>query len=80
MQPRYGFTVHSNGIREAPGTRFRIERARISWKVMPRNSGVSNVRVVTASAAKSALFPAVEFFSTRLSQRMDASSVALTAE
>lgn len=47
---------------------------------MPRNSGVSNVRVVTASAAKSALFPAVEFFSTRLSQRMDASSVALTAE
>lgn len=80
MQPRYGFTVHSNGMREAPGTRFTIERARISWKVIPLNSGVSKVRVVTASAAKSAPLPSFVVFSARLSQRMNASSVALRRE
>jgi hypothetical protein len=36
--PRYGFTVHSNGIREAPGPRSMIDRARTSWNVIPRNS------------------------------------------
>lgn len=36
--------------------------------------------MVTASAVKGALFPFVAGFSTRLSQRMDASSVALDRE
>ena len=45
-----GTLVHWNDIRETAGTRLMIERARTSWKVIPRNSGVSNVRVVTASA------------------------------
>ena len=41
-------------MRDAPGTRLRIVRARISWKVMPRKPGVSKVRLVTASVPKSA--------------------------
>jgi hypothetical protein len=28
--PRYGFTVHSNGTREAPGTRLMMDFARTS--------------------------------------------------
>ncbi|GAB2447973.1 hypothetical protein GCM10027162_51580 [Streptomyces incanus] len=39
VHPRWGFTVRSKGMRDAPGTRSRIERARISWKVIPANSG-----------------------------------------
>lgn len=66
-------------MREAPGTRFTIERARTSWKVIPRNSGVSTVRVITESAPNSAAFspvpasPAVPLFppfSVSWSQRM----------
>src|SRR6266705_545261 len=51
-QPRYGLTVHRNGIREAAGTRLMIVRARTSWKVMPRKAGVSKV-LLTAPASNS---------------------------
>ena len=43
-QPRYGLIVQRNGIRDASGTLFSADRAVTSWNVMPRNSGVSNVR------------------------------------
>ncbi len=67
-------------MREAPGTRFRIERARTSWKVTPLNSGVSNVRVVTASAPNSAVSAARAWSeSVRFSQRIAASSAVLAA-
>ena len=35
--------VQVNGTREAPGTLLMIDFAWISWKVIPRNSGVSTV-------------------------------------
>lgn len=74
LQPLYGLTVHSNGMREAPGTRLRIERARTSWKVIPRNSGVSKVRVTTEAALKSAPDASgAPGPPVRLSQRMSAS-------
>jgi hypothetical protein len=52
------------------------ERARISWKVIPANSGVPKVRVVTGSAENSAFRAVVASLtvSFSLSQRMAASS------
>ncbi len=40
LQPRYGFTVQSNGMADAPGTRFRAVLHSTSWNVIPANSGV----------------------------------------
>src|SRR6266496_6846966 len=44
--------VQRNAIREAGGTWLMIVRALISWKVTPRNAGVSKI-LVTAPASKS---------------------------
>ena len=44
MQPRYGFTVQSNGIADAPGTWFSALLHMTSWNVTPANSGVVTER------------------------------------
>jgi hypothetical protein len=49
VHPRYGFTVHSNGSRAPPGTRFKADLVWISWKRMSSASGASNVRVTESA-------------------------------
>ena len=43
-QPRYPLTVYLNGSIDASGTLFNADLHKISWKVIPSNSGVRTLR------------------------------------
>src|SRR5215217_4793046 len=49
LQPRYGLTVHSNGTRDAGGTRLIADLVRISWKRVSSASGALKRRTTTSS-------------------------------